>query len=180
MNNKDDSEFEDLEQYDYFDDEYLETVIKKYTPLIGKFLIEFSALEHQINLLIAEIINSRAHNPGYVIIEKLTTNNKIDLFSKSYASLGIYDSNFKENLKSLTKRLNEINTFRNYLVHANWYSLQKNGYVRTKIVIDGEYGYVRFKRVLMTTPEIRKNIKEIYKLLRGLEKFEDDIESLMK
>lgn len=174
---KDSKEFDDLEQYDYSDGEYLDKVTHKYCPLIGFFLITFSKLENELNTAIAEYIQHGTHETGFVIIEKITTSNKIDLFYKLYLGLTSFSKNpkYKIDLIAIKKELNELNSFRNALVHANWESLNKEGYVRTKIVIDDKEGYVKFKKVEVLTKTIRKRIKEAEKLSDKLYTFKDDL-----
>lgn len=138
--------YEELEQYDYPDGEYLEKVVDKYSPLIGSFLVNFSILEQELNLAIAESISDRCHETGFVIIEKLTTSNKIELFYKMYVRLeSLLDKKNKKMLDKIREQLEALNLFRNNIVHANWQSLTKDGFVRTKIVVDNQEGYVKFK-----------------------------------
>ena len=53
-----------LEQYDYLDNKYLQEIKTKYSRLIGSFLIQFSELEHELNVVIAERHFSRHKVPS--------------------------------------------------------------------------------------------------------------------
>lgn len=166
-------ENEILEQYDLSTDEYLYKVEDKYAPLVGVFLFRFSELEHTLNLEIAELISDRTHEPGYVVIENLTMTNKIQLFYKfvlRYVSEVGKDKDV-DKLKKLKDQLIEINSFRNKVVHANWHTINKLGMVRTKISVDGQGGYVLFKKVQILPKTISHQIKEIEKLTLELESF---------
>jgi len=110
--NEQKNNYDALEQYDYIDGEYLEKVVDKYCPLIGLFLINFSILEHELNLAIADFISDRAHETGFVIIEKITTSNKIELFYKMYVRL----ESFKE--KKNKDILNKIKGKLHYRINA--------------------------------------------------------------
>jgi hypothetical protein len=111
---------------------------------------------------------------GFVIIEKLTTSNKIELFYKMYVRLeSLKDKKNKDILNQITKQLESLNIFRNNIVHANWQSLTKDGFVRTKIVVDNQEGYVKFKKVEITPKIIRQKIKEIEKLVDQLDKYKE-------
>ena len=124
LNHKDN--FEELEQYDFLDNDYLERVIDNYSYLIGKFLVRFSCLEHELNLAVADIIQSRTHETGYVVIEKLTIKNKIELFYKMYIRFESFkDKKSKQVLYQIREQLETVNNFRNSIVHANWSSLAK-------------------------------------------------------
>jgi len=166
--------FDGLEQYDFIDEEYLEKVVDKYSSLIGLFLINFSCLEHELNLAIADFFGDDYHETGYVIIEKLNTSNKIELFYKIYIRLESFKSKKTKNvLDKIRQKLELINTFRNSIVHANWQSLSKDGFVRTKIIVDNQEGYIKFKKVQITPKIIREKIKEIEKLVEKIDEYKE-------
>jgi len=166
--------FDELEQYDFLDEEYLEKVVDKYSPLVGLFLINFSCLEHELNLAIADIFEDDYHETGYVIIENLTTRNKIDLFYKRYVRLESFkDKKSKDILIKIRERLVSINTFRNSIVHAKWQSLSKDGFVRTKIIVDNQEGYVKFKKIQISLKIIREKTKEIDKLIEKIDEYKE-------
>lgn len=173
MNNQDEN-YEELDQYDYSDGEYLERVASKYTEPIGLFLLSFSLLEQELNIAVADFISDRAHEMGFVVIEKLTTANKIELFYKMYVRLESFkDKKNKEVLNKIRDQLQELNSFRNNLVHANWQSLAKDGHVRTKIVVDNQEGFVKFRRVQITPKIIKQRIKEIEKLIDLIDNYKE-------
>jgi hypothetical protein len=170
--NKQSENYDELEQYAYLDGEYLEKAVDRYSAPIGLFLINFSILEHALNVTIADCVYDDAHELGFVIIEKLTTSNKIDLFNKMYVRLESFkDKKNKDVLKKIREQLESLNTFRNNIIHANWQSLTKDGYVWTKIVVDSQEGYVKFRKVQITPTIIRKKIREIEKLTDLIDKY---------
>ncbi len=150
-----------LEQYDYIDDEFIGETSPDYIEAIGLFVLEFSALEHEINLRIADQINDRAHFQGYQVIELLSSKDKIDLFSRwvgAYMVMG--NSKKKTRFNRLVQKLRELNAFRNKVLHANWMSAAKDGTVRTRIVINEGEGAVRFERTKITPTLINKKSEE--------------------
>ena len=158
-------EFDDLDQWDYFSAAEVSKTTRKYAKPIGHFLISFSELEHILNLAIAEILwNGRGHDVGYLVIEGLSTQNKIDLFRKSYARFAGSIQKSKNKLSRIAKRLKELNQFRNSLVHANWLSVDSSGFVRTKLVVGTEDGYVKFRKTKISPKTINQKIKEIQSL----------------
>lgn len=162
-NNK--NNYDELDQYDFFDGECLDKVVDKYAPLIGLFLINFSILERDLNVAIADSVFDDCHELGYVIIENLTVSNKIELFYKMYIRLESFkDKKNKDTLYKIREQLKTLNSFRNDIVHANWQTLTKDGFVRTKIVVDNQEGYVKFKKVKITPKIIREKIKEVDEL----------------
>jgi hypothetical protein len=76
--------YEELDQYDHGDDQYIQKKIDEYSFLIGSFLISFSQLEHELNLAIAETFADDLVEYGYMIIEDFTFANKIRFFYKIY------------------------------------------------------------------------------------------------
>ncbi len=172
--NKNQTVYDELEQYDFSDGEYLEKVADKYFPLVGEFLISFSIMEQELNLAIADFLHDDCHETGYVIIEKLTTSNKIDLFYKMYVRLESFSNKkHKVILDGIRKQLDELNIFRNNVVHANWQSLTKEGSVRVKIVVDTDEGFVKFRKVLMTPKIIREKIREIDSLSEKIDQYKE-------
>lgn len=166
--------YEELDQYDYTDGEYLEKIVDRYTTPIGLFLVNFSILEQELNLAVADFISDRAHEMGFVVIEKLTTANKIDLFYKMYVRLESFkDKKNKEVLNKIREQMESLNTFRNNIVHANWQSLTKDGFVRTKIVVDNQEGYVKFRKVQITPKIIKQKIREIEKLIDLIDNYKE-------
>ncbi len=166
--------FEELDQYDYSDGEYLDTAASRYTSLIGSFLLNYSILEQDLNLAIADFVHDDSNELGYVIVEKLSVSNKIDLFYKMYVRLESFKETKNKNiLDKIRGQLEGLNSFRNNLVHANWQSLTKEGYVRTRIVVDNQEGYVKFIRIQITPIIIRKKIKEIVKLSEQIDDYKE-------
>jgi hypothetical protein len=60
-------------------------------------------------------------------------------------------------------------------VHANWRSLEKDGSVRVKIVVDNQEGYVKFKKVRIASNNIRKNIQGIKKVINLIGKYKESV-----
>jgi hypothetical protein len=169
---------ENLDQFDYFDDDYIwnPKVFVDYSYAIGEFIIEFNRLEHEMNIAIADIIYDDAHHKGYVIVEKLSFINKIDLFFKMYLGL-VHETNSKHEawLKEIRDILIDVNTFRNNIVHANWGTLTKDRFVRTKTVVDSQDGLVKFVKRQISPKTIEKYTRMINNIIDQINKFEEDI-----
>lgn len=165
---------ESLEQYDYVDGEYIEKVKKRYAHRIGLFMIRFSELEHTLDTALAEHFMDDAHEMGYLVIEGLSVNNKIELFRKLCQQFARLLAPKKlPRLKRLIKRLHDLRVFRNYLAHANWSSLDKTGYVRTRI--DEKDGEIVLKKVRMTPDKIETWIRRIDVATEDLDDFKDTL-----
>ena len=149
-----------LEQYDLVISDYIDKAEDRYAPWIGLFLIRFSELEHTLDTTIADFLMDRSHEMGYLVIAGTSLNNKIELFRKLFHLHTKYMRPQKlARLKRLVKRLHDLRVFRNYVAHANWSTLEKTGYVRTRI--DEKDGEVILKKVRMTPDKINSWVGRI-------------------
>lgn len=166
----------ELDQYDFIDDEYFFKAMLKYSWDIGEFLMNFSYLEHELEVAIAEFISDRGHDVGYLFITKIDElSEKIDLFYKYYKMFE-YDTNKeKTELKEIFKALISISQFRNQLAHAKWQTMQKDGKVRTKIKINTTTGRIEFKNVIIKPKDIRAKIKEIHRIIKKIDKYKEKV-----
>ena len=146
-----------LDQYDFAWDEDEVVFSKKlnYPTRIGEFLIAFSGLESALNLFVSEIINNRSHELGYQIIKTLSYNAKINLANELCSRNINFIKNKKlkdrreKGLYEIVSKLLELGAFRNKVVHCNWVTLDKKGFVRTKVINDKSNG-VEFIKTKMT------------------------------
>lgn len=153
---------EELEQEDYFDDEYIETVSEKYGLLIGKFIISFNELEHELNQAISKYFIDDSDSKGYRVIKFLTNSSKVNLFYELYLERATFvNTHNKSKIKLIKNKLDEIREFRNKLVHANWSTLTKEGYVRTKVESDKEEGVIKFVNAKILPKTIKSYINQI-------------------
>ena len=165
---------EELDQYDWAGGEEIDYQRDRYATRIGHLVIDFSLLESSLNLALVEAFHGSSHEPGYVVVEKLRMSDKIDLFNKMYLRMVHFQSKKgKDALTVIRKRLQDANTFRNMVAHANWATLDEEKFVRTKVKIDPEEGHVTFKNVKITTTIIREQVREIQSLTNALDKFSE-------
>lgn len=171
MNNTKDEQLEDLDQWDYPNSEITEELENKYAYLLGKFMLHFNTLEHELDTEIADLINNRSHDQGYIIIKNLRYNDKIELLSDLCRPMIFFNRQKKRNtnrLNFIVKWLKEIGNMRNNIAHAYWFTLNEEGYVRIKIVTDkGSWG-VKFKNKLITPKIIKTHINRIQKVIDKL------------
>lgn len=153
---------EKLEQWDLLTDDYIDKAEDRYAPWIGYFFITFSELEHELDTTIADHLMDRSHEMGYMVLAGSNLHSKIELFRKLFHLHAKYlKPKALSRLKRLVKRLHELRVFRNYLAHANWSTLDRAGYVRTKI--DEKDGEVVLKKVRITPTKIKTWIARIEK-----------------
>ena len=164
-----------LEQYDHVLGEYVDKVKSKYAPRIGLFLIRFSSLEHTLDICIADRLLDRSHQFGYIVVGGMPLNGKIELFRKLFhAFVRGTKPKHSASLRVLVTRLHAVRVFRNYLAHANWNTLERTGYVRTKI--DESDGEVIFKKVRITPKVISAWTRRVVELERRLDDFAESVQ----
>jgi len=171
MNNSKEEQFEVLDQWDYPDSEITEELEDKYAYLIGKFMLHFSALEHELGTEIADLINSRSHAEGYIIIKNLSYNQKIELLSDLCKPRIFWNSKKKRNINRLNfvvKWLKEIGNMRNNIAHAYWFTTTDEGYVRIKTITDKDNWSVKLRNKLITPRIIKAHISRMQKVMDKL------------
>jgi len=170
--------YEDLDQYDAFDEDLMLKKERKYAFLIGSFLIWFSNLEYYLDVAIANIISEGGHDRGYLIIKNLDMSSKIELFYSLSIPMVFY-SNKKQKLKTqltfIKNELQRLSTLRNKIAHAKWYSLDGEGYVRVDIKTDKDNGLIKFRKFKITPAIIKSGMKETERLSIKIDNFTDDL-----
>lgn len=182
MKNDDDTEW--LDQYDYGGrDTHTDKVHQIIAPLIGEFLIYFSELEHDLNIAIADIVSLHSHETGYLIVERMNFSSKIDLYYRlhlAYLAKVSYKRSaskkvYVENLGRMRKQIEQINSLRNSIVHADWVSIKRDGNVRVKILTDGEEGRVRFRTSKFSQKQLKSEIIKLHKFMKIFYEFNGSI-----
>lgn len=170
--------YEELEQYDNLHTNVMDDLGRKYAFLIGKFLLSFIYLEHLLDIEVANIINSRTHEPGYTVIKNLTYNQKVELLKSLIKPAIFYSRRAKkkklERLDFVVNGLKDMGELRNKIAHANWYSLDSDGYVRVKIKTDKE-GLIKlekfqikpllFNNGLIRMNKVSRKLQEIWEIV---------------
>lgn len=171
------SKYEALDQYDYnlSEDDVMTKKEGKYASYIGSYLIWFSNLEHCLDIELANFINERAHDEGYIVIKDLEMFEKIELFyNLAFPRAFHAEKRQTEKLKELTsikKRLENATLLRNKIAHAKWNTLDKEGYVRVDTKTNKENGFIKFRKFKITLQVMRGGIREVKVLEEVLSNF---------
>lgn len=161
--------------------ETLEEREPEFAKSVGMLIFSFSNLENATDNDLATSINERGHEPGYRIIKYLNFRTKINLWKDDYYSL-VKLSCPKNKQITLIKKIDEVHAklvelseFRNKVAHANWQSLDVNGFVRTKITEDRDLGCISFEKVRMTPGILIKFIRQNNSLANKLYSLREEI-----
>ena len=147
--------------------------LQKIKHRVGSIVIEFSALEKEIDEQILDIMNERAEDSRiWVFLENMPASRKIhslfQIYDRMFEHCDVEEST-KTNAKSLNHRISELNTKRNLYVHANW--LNTIGEMvehRTRRLKIGPYGRIRQK---ISISEIDADIDTMTKIRHELSEF---------
>jgi hypothetical protein len=166
---------ESLDQYDLVDGGYIDKVARRYEARIGRLLIRFSELEHNLDIAIADRLSDRSHELGYLVLEGYSLHNKIELFRKLlHPHVQLLLPSRMNKFQSIVRKLHEARIVRNYVAHANWRTLERSGYVRTRV---GEKeGDIVFKKVRITPSVLEAWYRRIDRLDGLLYDFVENLE----
>lgn len=112
--------------------------------LIGEVVFVFSTLESMLADHLCEIINDRSDEPGVIILHGMLYRQRVDLFERLNRSfLGYFDSDAKQSARAmfgpLIDELRDLGELRNQVVHADWGTIDEQGYatVKTNMTLKG-------------------------------------------
>lgn len=102
-------------------------------PLIGYLIHSFNALDSALNSTVCLLINDRADEKGAIIIHNMSFSAKIDLFYRLVRSMELTVEKELPSFPSFIENLKKCATYRNAVVHAEWDSLEEDGYTYVKM-----------------------------------------------
>ncbi len=168
-----------LDQYDYYDDEFMLKNFHKYDKRIGSLLIEFGELEHLLDSAIAFIISDRSDDSGLRITMDMTYRQKVELYNrlcKIYLNVSGHSRKIPK-LKMYIKSLASAGEVRNLVAHAKWMSLDGDGFVRTKASMDDE-AYIEFKYYRLTPIVLYNQERRMSKIANDFYSFLEQINQI--
>ena len=167
----------EIEQYDYVNDENEDKIVEKYAKSIGQLLIHFNNLDHELNQAISHIFCDDAIHQGYSVTKDLMFRNKVELFNDLYTQLIASTDKMKKMIKLnfLYNELLNLNTFRNSVIHANWLTLDEDCYVRTKVIVDKDDGWIKGKMIKITPRMIVVKSRRIDTIIEKISEFTENV-----
>ena len=109
--------------------------LRQALPLIGEVVLAFSVLEKLLSGHICMSINDRTDEPGLIILSGMQYRQRVELFERlSRAFLSVVGrASIHDLLDPLLVELREVGTLRNSVVHADWSSIDENGFAFVKV-----------------------------------------------
>lgn len=131
------------EQWNYFDyaDEYsdgfdgFDKVWNKLSKHIGDYMVVFSELEAEIESEIHQLISDSSDHLGLIITRDMNYGQKYKLYIdllRNLLNIEVVGAR-KQDVTSLGKHLLSASKIRNVIAHAKWPSVDKNGYVFSRV-----------------------------------------------
>jgi len=147
---------------------------------VGYFVFEFNDLENTITNLAAEHIDGRLekNDYAYIFLTGMLFNEKVELLERFYRFwLNMSES---ESLRSKTDEIianiKAAGKARNMIVHANYYTLDKNGNIKEKVKFAGsdiEEHWVAINRDFLV-----ENINHVMELTEMIQELDEEISEL--
>jgi hypothetical protein len=129
----------------------------------------------------AKSIHDSSYESGYRIIKYLSFRDKVNLLHDDYVAFIKYCCTGNKQIKLLEEinvifsKLKELSEFRNKIAHANWYSLNKNGFVICRAIENkGEAGML-LEKVKMTPGVLMKFTRQNYSVSNNLGEIREKI-----
>ncbi len=151
---------------------------------VGCYVFEFNHLEDLITNIAAEHIDGglEKNDYAYIFLTGMMFNQKVELLERYYNFLiGIQGPKNAEGLakeaQNIIGDLKRIGKNRNTIVHANYYSLDKNGNIKERTKFAGSD--VEENWIAITREHLVESINEIIDLMEKVEKFDEDLEEVV-
>ncbi|WP_299156969.1 hypothetical protein [uncultured Christiangramia sp.] len=146
---------------------------------VGHLIFEFNLLEERLTSNIWQMISDRHDSEGVILTHNMNYSAKVDLFDRySNYVQSIYDNEIKLHSK-LISDLKECGRLRNMVVHAEWNTVDPEGYAFVKFRVKkknitqefvqlDENSLVKIRNMIITTYNHFDDYDEQYsKLLRS-------------
>lgn len=102
-------------------------------PLIGEVVMCATAVERSIGFYICEMISDRTEGPGLIVIQKLQFSAKLDLFKRLAEDFQLAFRQSAPGFAHLVTELLEVAKLRNLVVHAEWDSMNEEGFTFVRL-----------------------------------------------
>lgn len=113
--------------------EYLELAL----PLVGEVVMYATDLERSIGFYICEMITDRTEGPGLIVIQKLQFAAKLDLFKRLAEDFQLSFGQSAPGFANMITELLEVARLRNLVVHAEWTSMNEEGFTFVRLKDSG-------------------------------------------
>ena len=148
---------------------------------VGYFIFAFNDLENEITQLIAGSIDGHleANQYAYIFRTGMQFSQKVELLERYYQFTlsQISNEELVNNVNATFSEIKNLASTRNTIVHANYYSLDKNGNIVGKVKF--ARGDVEEHLVSITKDFLVESHNKALELIEEVQKIDNQIESLL-
>jgi hypothetical protein len=146
-----------LDQYDYRLSDAINYVDHEYYSLVGRVLVEFSALEDLLDKIIIKLTSDRSDDSGLRLVAMFTFIQKFNYIVS--AIMPFIEGGKKGNLRHIAKFIESCIEVRNLVAHAKWETLSYDGFVRCQTRTD-KNGLIYFRYFEFTNDTLNGIIQD--------------------
>ncbi|WP_027330569.1 hypothetical protein [Marinimicrobium agarilyticum] len=142
-------EFDQHLWHDIEDEEKAEEYLDECLPIIGEVIMYFNGLESALNSVLCEWFTDRTDSTGLVVMGSMAYSSKVDLFKRLCDDFHWGMRASTVGYQNIITNLNESSRLRNMVAHANWESMDEEGYTFVKLKISRQglkQEYIQFTR----------------------------------
>jgi hypothetical protein len=167
-------------EHESADDSDLSKYLKRIAYWVGQVLFEFNRLETAFTAVIGERINgANVRGYEYVFLTGLTYAHKVELLQRIYRyqitliNPEARQMELRKKTDDIIAELKALGAIRNAIIHSDYYSLDRNGFVRKEIRFgesDAEEQWVK-----ITRDDLVENLNRISAATLSIEEFDEEV-----
>lgn len=127
--------FEQHLWHDIEDEEKAEEYLAEALPIIGEVIMYFNALESHLNSVLCEWFTDRTDSMGLIVMGNMAYSSKLDLLKRFCDEFHLMMGISIVGYRKIMADLHECARLRNMVAHANWDSMDEEGYTFVKLRI---------------------------------------------
>jgi len=135
--------------HDIEDEDKAEEYLNETLPVIGEVIMYFNGLESDLNSLLCEWFSDRTDSMGLIVMGSMSYSTKVNLLMRLCDDFHLAMKKSTVGYQAIITNLNECSRLRNMVAHANWESMDEEGFafVKLKISKNGlKQEYMQFTR----------------------------------
>ncbi len=135
--------------HDIEDEDKAEEYLEETLPVIGEVIMYFNGLESDLNSVLCEWFTDRTDSMGLIVMGSMSYSAKVDLLKRLCDDFHLAMGASTVGYQAIITNLHECSRLRNMVAHADWESMDEQGYtfVKLKISKNGlKQEYVQFTR----------------------------------
>ena len=154
-------EFNQHLYHDIEDEDKAEEYLEETLPVIGEVIMYFNGLESDLDSVLCQCFSDRTDSMGLIVMGSMSYSAKVNLLKRLCDDFHLAMTETTVGYTAIISKLNECSQLRNKVAHANWESIDEQGYTFVKLNISKnglKQEYLQFTR-----ESLENNISWIYR-----------------